>query len=917
MKWGLAAGAATSTWSLVAAAVQRQVVGRSGLALHTGVSVGDVNGDGLADVLVAAGGSTKDQPTLLINLGSDGAGGARWSAGISVGLAGAYSASDMFEVSSSPSRWRVLLAGGSTGSGAAATAAFTVDLSAVVCNKVRQVCTVTQTPVWKDPSPTGDLAGLFVLGDGGQRVIALAGPVGVQVYESNAAGTGFSLSSCWKRAPVRDGYSSLAVGRLGNSSTVLAAGGLAPAGSTLPNPGLSAQRTGVCSYRPGPSGPQPAESAFGGDTPDRLAVRTSALALGDVDGDDVSDLVEASADGALRLYKGRVTAPLFPSVAALAGGVPARALALASIYGPRLALPDLVVGTADGRVLVFANLGGGAFAKRDELSCNSTGEVSSIAVTRNMLPGRVSIIASVLGGDVVAFTFPEESPTLSPTAPPTRTLNPTTGAPSAPTAKPSTAKPTSPTLTPPTAQPSSAQPSTQPSTAQPSTAQPSTAQPSTAQPSSVQPSTAQPSVAQPSTAPSGTAEPSAAPTSASPTEAPSADRAAGSTGASGTPLPVSTVTIVVGSTALVMMLVAAVGAVKVYRARRRAVSGAVFMHHGGNRRGGASVFASVVGAPSKASLVGSVMPWEKEQQDVIETELRPSLRQSRLERPSSDPSAPPEGKSSGSSRPASRPEQTSAARLSDREIENEGQTSAPTKFALAKQYSNSAVSKRLSQMSKFSRSSMASFSSRKSGASPSMPIERGGVSRMSSFSYASWTSSAAEQQPWSGPARPVALPGMAVTPLERRPSQPASSGSGSDSLRSSTWSSSSHRSDPSGREGARAPERRPSRPQNAARPDTRSSTWSSHTHKSGGASSGQSHDQGPAQEQGSTRRKSMHEVQARRPSQPPGSRPAGESRQTTVQKPAHAPPQTSKERVSATLARVGNMMRRKTIDEII
>ena len=33
--------------------------------------------------------------------------------------------------------------------------------------------------------------------------------------------------------------------------------------------------------------------------------------------------------------------------------------------------------------------------------------------------------------------------------------------------------------------------------------------------------------------------------------------------------------------------------------------------------------------------------------------------------------------------------------------------------------------------------------------------------------------------------------------------------------------------------------------------------------------------------------------------------------------PKPAPSQTSKERVSATLTRVGNMMRRKTIDEII
>jgi hypothetical protein len=904
---------ALSAATLSAAAVQQQVVGRSGLALHTGVCVGDVNGDGLADVLVAAGGSAKDQPLLLLNLGSDGAGGVRWSTGISVGPAGAYSACDMFEVSASPIRWRVLLAGGSAGPGpgAAVTAALAVDLSAVVCIKALRTCTVTQRPVWKDPSPSGDLAGLFAPVDGGQRVIALAGPLGVQVYESDATGAGFSLSSCWGRAPVRDGYGSLAAVRVGNSSTVLAAGGLVSAGSTLPNPGLSAQRLGVCSYQPGANGPQPAALAFGGELPGGLAVRTSALALGDVDGDGVSDLLEASADGALRLYQGRGAAPLFPSAAALAGGVPARALALGLIYGPSggaLALLDLVVGTADGRVLVFANLGGGSFAKRDELSCNSTGEVRSLAVTNAMLPGRVSIIASVLGGDVVAFSFPEVTPTVAPTAQPITTLRPTTGAPSAPTGKPTVTKPTP---------PMTAQPSTAPSTAQPSTAQPGTAQPSTAQPSTVQPSTAQPSTAQP-----GTAEPGMAPTSASPTTAPSA-AAAGSTEAPSAS-SVGTAALAVGGVALAMVLVGGVVAVKMYRSRRRGFSAAVYAHHGGHRRGGAAAPASVVGEPSRPSIAGSVMPWEKEQQQGVLQELHPSIRQSRLGRRSSDPSDPLRSKSSGTSRVESQPEQPRQASQGEREsriqsqIQIQSHKSAPA-FVLAKQYANSAVSKRLSAMSKYSRSSMASFSSRRSSAVSSSPPERGGVSRLSSFSHASWTSSASQQQPWSGSARPVALPGMAVAAYERRPSQPANSGAGSgDVLRSSTWSAASHRSDSSVGEGAWAQERRPSQhqerrpaqPQSAARSDMRSSTWSSYTHKSGGAGGGSSLEQGPEQ--------------VRRPSQPSGgSRPADESRQTTVQKPtpapapAPAPAQTSKQRVSATLARVGNMMRRKTIDEII
>jgi hypothetical protein len=344
---------------------------------HTGVATYDVNQDGYADLVFAAGRHGVDQSFIHINLGFDELGYFRFSEALPIGEAGSFYETDVRVLSQlAEGHVGVLLGGGSCNdpelcAGGVKEPAVVLDVVVSGCSALEPdvPCHVESSIIWQDPHPTGDRSAAFHsdLGDGADPAIVLVGEGGITIYEPTNGQFGsapaFTLTTAEKTgetgAFIRRA-SSIAMGMVGD------------------NPGFV---TGVRTY----TAPNPLIAVFKdptgaydwfhfGDDSDtygnaRGFTEGTGLAMGDIDGDGTIDVAEASflnpaflEDGVdipqfyYLMNKTPQDADTIPGSTLFSSETPGYSITMDNIYGDS-DLPDIVHGMLDGSVRIFANKG--------------------------------------------------------------------------------------------------------------------------------------------------------------------------------------------------------------------------------------------------------------------------------------------------------------------------------------------------------------------------------------------------------------------------------------------------------------------------------------------------------------------------------------------------------------------------------
>lgn len=371
---------------------------------YTGLAVADLNGDGAPDILVSAGKHWIDQPYVLMNLGHPWTGRVIFSRPLPLGPPGGYYQVDVSKLSFlDDGHVGVLLAGGVCSNewvnrfGACTatetTRARLLDVQVTGCllhQGCRQPsCQLSWSIIWQDgrlpvANSGGDRNGAFSheLGNGVDPAIVLVGVYGAVVFAPpyNEWNPDFSLSTQDKSPyhahdPINRG-TGLAVGSIGTKYVGFFIG-TRTRDSAPPAPIVGVWQTQV--------GP-PAEygwyslsdtttggvrhDAYRGNPQGKVAVQATNLVLADLNGDSILDVIEANHVDEDDLQLG------FPvqqdyylldeeGFAMDDGGVAhsfsweeegARSVHAGNLFADS-GLPDVALGTGDGQVVLFANLG--------------------------------------------------------------------------------------------------------------------------------------------------------------------------------------------------------------------------------------------------------------------------------------------------------------------------------------------------------------------------------------------------------------------------------------------------------------------------------------------------------------------------------------------------------------------------------
>lgn len=451
---------------------QRQVLGNPYEGQHTGLAWADLNNDGAPDLLVSAGKHWIDQSYVLINLGTKSSDGTViFSDPLPMGPPGGYyqvEAVTQLSFLSNDDHFGVLLAGGSCtdnrrnrfGFCMPGTHTPAILLDVVVtggCSilQPQRPCQLSWSIIWKDFVQQGDRNGAFSyeLGNGGDPAIVLVGGSGVTIYEPPYQGfPTFTIANADKLPQNNDRITrstGLAVGVIGTHYQGFFVGtrteDLAP-----PAPIIGVWKTGLTDYA-WYSISSDNDAYFG--NPENIAVQAIDLVLVDLNGDGIMDVVEANHVGKTDMafdipvqqdyylldWEGfPIGGPV--SFAWEQGG--GRSLAWGNIF-PNSFGPDLALGTGDGQVVLFANLGNSwdgeflGFEERHRLMVADGCEIRDVIVVPSLAsPCATSVVASAYcgarphNGGVFAFhdivtacpgqaSVPTQAPTQSPTSEPT------------------------------------------------------------------------------------------------------------------------------------------------------------------------------------------------------------------------------------------------------------------------------------------------------------------------------------------------------------------------------------------------------------------------------------------------------------------------------------------------------------------
>lgn len=377
--------------------ILRQELGNPYEGQFTGIDSADLNNDGIPDLLVSAGRHWIDQSYALINLGSNSE-GAIFSDPLPMGPSGGYYNVDVGSFASLPAGHHgVLLAGGictitrrnqfGQCQFGQTTSAILLDVIVTGCSvgDPHTPCHLSWTTVWQDGSSErtrGDRNGAlsYDLGNGDDPAIVLVGGAGANIFEppflkpndrSRSQPT-FTISSedmIYNRDDDRiKRGAGLAVGMIGNSY-----------------PGFF---VGTRTHQMAPPAPLIGVWKTDGDPATynwyienmnneywdssnnmNLAVQATNLVLADLDGDGIMDIVEANAIDSPAAASGDPVQQDYllldsvgrpkegtPTAFSWEGGIGGRSVAVGDLFLDS-AGPDLALGTGNGEVVLFANLG--------------------------------------------------------------------------------------------------------------------------------------------------------------------------------------------------------------------------------------------------------------------------------------------------------------------------------------------------------------------------------------------------------------------------------------------------------------------------------------------------------------------------------------------------------------------------------
>ena len=415
--------------------VVRQDLPRSIASQHVGVTNGDFNNDGKTDILIAAGRHGTDQPFILINKGpaSDGT-SVLWSDPLYIGQSGGYYQADAYK--SPDGVWYVLLVGGSGSPGITPARLYRVSIVGGDCSAE---CSAQWTKLWEDPNPRGDRNGGFAplfTSPSNLPAIVLAGVGGATIFEPDSDGT--YSTACFQQAPHHKRFAGFSVGSFGGRPGAIFGSRSSWNSQTNHNSVIVASNAAAsgCSYEGGNG-----IFAFGGERVSGKPLQGTGVSLADLDGDGHDDILEAnyghsSFPQRVYFYNAARTSsdPWFsnPITLTTANG---RTVTSGQVYTDS-PFPDIIIGTSDDRLLVFANLGNRQFELREEISVGGSSASSVRAITvANLLPGYTSIVCAIVNNVNSAFHIPlpvtasptdapTESPTKAPTSSPTN--SPTT-----------------------------------------------------------------------------------------------------------------------------------------------------------------------------------------------------------------------------------------------------------------------------------------------------------------------------------------------------------------------------------------------------------------------------------------------------------------------------------------------------------
>mmetsp|Transcript_8173 Transcript_8173/g.17758 ORF Transcript_8173/g.17758 Transcript_8173/m.17758 type:complete len:488 (-) Transcript_8173:137-1600(-) len=418
---------------------------------HVGLSIADLNGDGLPDLLFAAGRHWIDQPYALINLGPkrDDSGrfdGLRLSPPLPVGDPGGYYQIDAGAAVDRDGRRRteVLLAGGTCHETTpndlgsceydentpARVLRVTMDVEGCSARRPEAECVLEWREEWRHPDPRGDRNGGFVAFGGEERSVVLVGQGGVEIFARDGTDTfgKYTLVYHLEATPENtDPFSDLARYAGFAAGNLRELGGVVFAGrrTDYDPPEIDADGKVVASNqlvygdggtlfnaKPIPYGGEP----YSGNA--TYSLQSTGFALDDVDGDGLPDLLEATflyEDTRVPEYplpqrvhfldaRGdvRSTLDVWETGPEDAG----RSVSTGQIYSDS-ALPDVAFASAEGVLSLFANLGVDEDAQnfmglelRHQVSLGEERcQIRNVAVA-DLVPGWVGVVCAVTCADL-------------------------------------------------------------------------------------------------------------------------------------------------------------------------------------------------------------------------------------------------------------------------------------------------------------------------------------------------------------------------------------------------------------------------------------------------------------------------------------------------------------------------------------
>lgn len=346
---------------------------------YTGITWADLNHDGHPDLLISAGKHWIDQPYVLIHLGSSHR-GVRWSDPLPLGPPAGYYAVRAGRFSFLPSNtWGVLLAGGDCNTVernqfgrcvlGSPSPAVLLQVSVRRCSAQRPGgrCELDWDVVWQDAARRGDRNGALAydLGDGVDPAIVLTGNGGVAIFEPPySSRPTFTIRPQEKLAQSDDPISrgtGLAVGPIGTRYTGFFVGTRTHQAAP-PAPLVGVWKTAEADYS---WYIMLENNEYWGD-PGSTAVQATGLALADLNGDGILDIIEAnhlSSDSRVNEVSVQQDYSLLDEE-----GFPIQVTTFSwEDRGGRTVdagnlftdsdLPDVVLGTSRGQIVLFANLG--------------------------------------------------------------------------------------------------------------------------------------------------------------------------------------------------------------------------------------------------------------------------------------------------------------------------------------------------------------------------------------------------------------------------------------------------------------------------------------------------------------------------------------------------------------------------------